>query len=431
MQVSLETTEGLERRLSIAIDADTIDQEIKQAVRDIAKRERMPGFRPGKVPASVIAKRYGDAIAEDVKDKAMQRHFYEAVMQEKVNPAGAPTLTAGESTDGQFHFTATFEVFPEVTLSDFAQLEVERVSSEVADSDVDAMIETLRKQRVSWLDSEAALADGGRATLDFLGKIDGEEFEGGKAEGFSLEIGSGRMIPGFEEGVVGHKAGEEFTIEVTFPEDYHAENLKGKKAEFDIKLTKVEEAELPEVTAEFIIQFGIESGDLDELKTELRKNMARELNQKLKADVKDLVLNKLVEANDIVVPKALVDGEIEQLRKQAMERFGGQTNAKNLPQLPDELFSEQAERRVKVGLLLGEVIKTNELDANEEKIQEHLAEIASAYEQPEQLIEYYNNNKELKENLANVVLEEQAIELILEKAKVTEVTRSFDEIMNK
>lgn len=430
MQVSLETTEGLERRLSIAVEVEAIEKEIKEATRNIAKNERMPGFRRGKVPASLIQKRYGKAIEADVKEKAMQRHFYEAVVQEKLTPAGAPALEAGETKDGQFNFTATFEVFPEVELKDFADLEIEKVSAEVADADVDAMVETLRKQRVEWKDSKKALANGDRATIDFLGKVDGEEFEGGKAEGFALEIGSGRMIPGFEDGLKTHRTGEEFTIEVTFPEDYHAENLKGKAATFDIKVTKVERPVLPEVDAEFIKQFGIETGELEDLKAELRKNMERELTQKLKADVKEQTLTKLLEAHEIEVPKALVAQEVEQLRQQAMQRFGG-ADAKNLPQLPDELFSEQAERRVKIGLLLGEVIKVNELKADDDKVKAYIEEIASAYEQPEQVIEYYNSQKEVKENIANVVLEEQAIELILDKAKVSEKTQSFDEIMNK
>ncbi|MFM2480023.1 trigger factor [Celerinatantimonas sp. YJH-8] len=430
MQVSLETTEGLERRLSIAVEAAAIEQEIKEAIRNVARNERMPGFRRGKVPASLIQKRYGKAIEADVKEKAMQRHFYEAIVQEKLSPAGAPSLEEGEMVEGQFKFTATFEVFPEVTLNDFAELEVEKVTAEVADSDVDAMVETLRKQRVNWTESDKTVDDSDRATFDFLGKIDGEEFEGGKAEGFSLEIGSGRMIPGFEDALKGHKAGEEFTIEVTFPEDYHAENLKGKVATFDIKLEKVEASELPEVDADFIKLFGIETGELADLKAELRKNMERELNQKLKSDAKEQTLAKLLEANEIDVPKALVVREIDQLRQQAQQRFGG-ANAQNLPQLPDELFSEQAERRVKIGLLLGEVIKTNELKADEEKLKAHLEDLASAYEEPEQVIEYYNSHKELKENLENVVLEEQAIELILDKAKVSEKSQTFDEIMNK
>lgn len=430
MQVSLETTEGLERRLSIAVEAQTVEQQVKQAIRDFAKRERMPGFRPGKVPTSVIQKRYGQAIEADVKDRIMERHFYEAVVQEKVTPAGAPTLEAGETKDGEFHFTATFEVFPEVELKDFSELEIEKIASEVAESDVDNMVETLRKQRSNWVESDKAVDDGDRTTFDFVGTVDGEEFEGGKAEGFSLEIGSGRMIPGFEEGLKGHKAGEEFVIDVTFPEDYHAENLKGKAAQFTINLTKVEQAELPEVDAEFIKLFGIQTGELADLKAELRKNMERELKQKLQGNVKEQVLNSLVEANEVAVPSALVSNEIEQLRKQAMERFGDQVKADQMPNLPDELFTEQAERRVKVGLLLGEVIKVNELTADEEKIQAQLQDIASAYEQPEQVIEYYNNNKELKENISNVVLEQQAVDFILGQAKVKEVTKAFDEIMN-
>jgi trigger factor len=242
-------------------------------------------------------------------------------------------------------------------------------------------------------------------------------------------MGAGRMIPGFEDGIMGKKAGEEFTIEVNFPEDYHAENLKGKAATFDIKINKVEKPELAEVNEEFVKLFGIETGELDALKAEIRKNMERELEQTLKAGVKEQVLAGLIEQNEIDVPAALVSQEIEQLRKQAMQRFG--ENAQNAPELPDELFTEQAQRRVRTGLLLGELIKVNELEADDEKVKEHIASFASAYEDPTEVLEYYAKNEELMNNVRNVVLEEQAIEFVLDKAKVTEKEVAFDEIMNK
>jgi trigger factor len=430
MQVSLETTQGLERRLSISIAAEAIQTEVKNAIRDIAKNERMPGFRPGKVPTSVIQKRYGAAVEQDVKEKLMQRNFFEAMVQEKINPAGAPTLAAGETVDGQFNFTATFEVFPEVALNDLSAIAVEKKVCEVADSDVDAMIETLRKQQAAWNGSDAAIEGEDRVNIDFVGKIDGEEFEGGKAEGFSLTMGSSRMIPGFEDDILGKKAGDEFTIEVNFPEDYHAENLKGKAASFDIKVNKVEKPELPELTADFVKKFGVETGEVEGLKAEIRKNMDRELDQNLKADIKERVLTALLEGNQLEVPKALIEQEIGQLREQAMQRFG---NAKgvNMPELPNELFADQAERRVKIGLLLGEVIKANELKVDDERVQAQIAQMASAYEDPSEVVAYYAKNEELMGNVRNVIIEEQAIDFILGKASVTEVKAQFADIMNK
>lgn len=291
------------------------------------------------------------------------------------------------------------------------------------------MIETLRKQHATFEAVEREAAEGDKAKIDFVGSIDGEEFEGGKAEDFELQLGSGRMIPGFESGVEGHKAGEAFDIDVTFPEDYHAENLKGKVAKFAITLKEVQAANLPEVNDEFAKLFGVADGGLEALKVEIRKNMSRELEQALKANVKDQVLNGLLEQNEIELPKALIDGEVNVLRQQAMQRFGNQ--AANMPELPADLFTEQAERRVKVGLLLGEVIKTNELKADDERVQALIASMASAYEDPQEVIEYYNNNQEMMQNMRNVALEEQAVEALLKTAKVTEKAVQFEEFMNK
>jgi len=429
MQVSVETTQGLERRLTISVPADLIEKAVTDSLKNEAKRARIPGFRPGKVPVSVINKRYGKAIRQDITGEVMQRNFIEAIIAEKLNPAGAPTFVAGDTDAESFKFVATFEIYPEVELKGLEAITVEQPTSAVTDADVDTMIETLRKQHATFDAVERESAVGDKAKINFVGSIDGEEFEGGKAEDFELELGSGRMIPGFESGVEGHKAGEEFDIEVTFPEDYHAENLKGKVANFVITLNEVLAANLPEVNDEFATLFGVTDGGLDALKAEIRKNMGRELEQALKANVKEQVLNGLLEQNDIELPKPLIEGEVEVLRKQAMQRFGDQ--AANMPELPADLFTEQAERRVKVGLLLGEVIKTNELKAEDDRVKALIASMASAYEDPSEVVAYYNGNEEMMQNMRNVALEEQAVEALLKTAKLTEKAVNFEEFMNK
>ncbi|MDO6612223.1 trigger factor [Shewanella sp. 1_MG-2023] len=429
MQVSVETTQGLERRLTISVPAEQIEKLVKDNLLREAKRAKISGFRPGKVPVSVINQRYGAAIRQDVTGEVMQRNFIEAIMAEKLNPAGAPVFAPGENEGENFVFVATFEIYPEVELTGLDAIAVEQPQAEVNDADVDTMIETLRKQHATFAVVETAAEEGNKAKMNFVGSVDGEEFEGGKADDFELELGSNRMIPGFEAGVIGHKAGDEFEIEVTFPEDYHAENLKGKAAKFVITLTEVQAAELPEVNDEFASLFGIAEGGLEALKAEIRKNMTRELEQALKANVKEQVIEGLLSANEITIPSALVDGEVNVLRQQAMQRFGGQTE--NMPELPADLFTEQAERRVKVGLLLGEVIKTNELQAEDERVQGLIASMASAYEDPSEVVEYYNGNKELMQNMRNVALEEQAVEVLLKSAKVTLKDVEFEEFMNK
>ena len=429
MQVSVETTQGLERRLTISVPAEQIEKAVNDSLKSEAKRARIPGFRPGKVPVSVINKRYGNAIRQDITGEVMQRNFVEAIIAEKLNPAGAPTFVPGESDAENFQFVATFEIYPEVELKGLDAIAIEQPTSVVTDADVDTMIETLRKQHATYEAVERAAGDGDKAKINFVGSIDGEEFEGGKAEDFELQLGSGRMIPGFESGVEGHKAGEEFDIDVTFPEDYHAENLKGKVAKFAITLNEVQAASLPEVNDEFATLFGVAEGGLDALKAEISKNMSRELEQALKANVKEQVLNGLLKQNELDLPSALVAGEVEVLRKQAMQRFGDQ--AANMPELPADLFTEQAERRVKVGLLLGEVIKTNELKAEDERVQGLIASMASAYEDPSEVVEYYNGNQEMMQNMRNVALEEQAVEALLKTAKVTEKAVNFEEFMNK
>ncbi|WP_305423014.1 trigger factor [Photobacterium leiognathi] len=429
MQVTVETTEGLERQLTITVPAANIEDAVTAELKKIAKTRRFDGFRPGKAPLKMVAKMFGASVRQDILGEVMHRHFIEAIVKEKINPAGAPTFTPVEIAEGKdLVFKATFEVFSEIALQGLDKVVVEKPVVEVTEADVDTMLETLRKQQATWAEVEAAADANSRVTIDFVGTIDGEEFEGGKAEGFALAMGQGRMIPGFEDGIVGKKAGDEFTVEVTFPEEYHAENLKGKAAAFAIKLHKVEAQELPELTEEFVAKFGVEDGSVEGLKAEVRKNMERELKQAVKGRIKDQVLNGLVEQNDITVPAALIDQEIEALRQQAAQRFGG--DAKNMPELPRELFEEQAKRRVVVGLLVGEVIKSEELKADEERVKAIIAEMASAYEDPSEVVKYYETNEQLMNNMRNVALEEQAIDALLAKAQVSDKAVSFNELMN-
>ena len=431
MQVSVETTQGLERRLTISVPAETVDVEVKNRLRQVAKTQRINGFRPGKVPPSVIQKRYGQSVRQEVAGEIMQRSFVDAIVAEKLNPAGRPAFTAKSNEDGKdLEFEATFEVYPEVELKDLEAIAVERPAVEVTDKDLDEMFVTLQKQHQTWKENKRKTKKGDKLTIDFTGRVDGEEFEGGKAEGFELELGAGRMIPGFEKEVTGMKVGEEKTISVTFPEDYHAENLKGKDAEFDIVVHKTEGPILPEVDEEFAKLFGVQEGGVEALREEVGKNMERELSQAVKAKVKEQVIEGLLAGHEVGVPAGLVEQEVDVLRQQAMQRFQGQMDPNNLPELPSEMFTEQAERRVKIGLLLGEVIKVNEIKVDNAKVDELIATAASAYEDPKEVIEYYANNKELMQQMQNVALEEQAVELLVEKAKVKDKKASFKDIMN-
>ncbi|MGO2496422.1 trigger factor [Vibrio litoralis] len=430
MQATVETLEGLERRLTITVPAANIEDAVTAELRNIAKNRRFDGFRKGKVPMKMVAQMYGQAVRQDVMGEVMQRHFIETIVKEKINPAGAPTFAPVETEEGKdLVFNATFEVYPEVELKGLENITVEKPAVEVKDEDVAEMLETLRKQQSTWAEVDEAVSADSRATIDFVGFIDGEEFEGGKAEAFPLEMGQGRMIPGFEDGLLGKKAGEEFSIDVNFPEDYHAENLKGKSAKFDIKLSKVETRELPELTDEFVAKFGVNEGGVEALKTEVRKNMERELKQAVKGRIKEQAINGLVEQNEMDVPSALIDQEIEVLRQQAAQRFGG--NPEAAAQLPRELFEEQAARRVKVGLLLGEVIKSEELTADDDRVKALIEEMATAYEDPSEVIAYYEQNEQMMNNIRNVALEDQAIDAIIAKAKVSDKEVSFNELMNQ
>jgi len=432
MQVSVETTQGLERRLTITVEAKQVDTEVKTRLGQLSKTQRIDGFRPGKVPATVIRKRYGAAVRQEVAGELMQRNFYSAVVEQKLNPAGMPELDIVKNEHGaDLEFTATFEIYPEFEVKNLDQVKVEKPIVEVTDKDLEEMLVTLTKQHATFKSVARKSKKGDRVILDFSGSIDGEDFEGGKAEDFTLNLGEERMIPGFEKQVIGHKAGEEFDIEVTFPEDYHAENLKGKSAVFAVNLKTVEGQTLPTLDDEFAVKFGVEQGGVEKLKADVRKNMERELTQSVKSNVKQQAIDGLIEVNEIEVPAALIKGEVDVLRQQAMQRFGGQVDPANMPQLPDELFAEQAKRRVQVGLLLGEIIKVNKLEANDAQVSEMIDGMAAAYEDPKEVVDYYNSDEKLMQQMKDLAVEDQAIEFILAAATVTEAAKAFNDMIQQ
>ncbi|SEF78254.1 trigger factor [Marinobacterium lutimaris] len=428
MQVSVETTSGLERQMTVTVPAERIDQDVDKQVMQQARTRRMDGFRPGKIPAKVIKRMYGDAIRYDVLNRVVQESFYKAVQQEELKPAGGPSIDLKNDKEGEdLQFVATFEVYPEVALADFSAAEIEKQSAEIKDADIDQMIETLQKQQAGWSEVERAAEDGDRVKIDFEGFIDGEAFEGGKAEGHDLVLGSNSMIPGFESGLVGVKAGDELELDVTFPEEYHAENLKGKPAKFKVKVQSVSASELPELNAEFFSKFGIEETEVDGFRAEVRKNMERELKNSLKSKLKEQVFNKLVELNSIDVPAALIDEEIDNLRRQAVQQFGGPNAQIDPNTLPKEMFEEQAKRRVVVGLLVQEVVQSNEIKADDARVQETIAEMAETYQEPAQVIEYYNSNEQILNQIRSMVLEDQVVDHLLASAKVEETEVSYEE----
>jgi trigger factor len=427
MQVSVETTTGLERRMTVGVPAGEVDNAVSQKLKETARRVRIDGFRPGKVPVSVVKQRFGAGIRAEVLEEVVRNYYVKALTEEKVVPAGSPSIEFTKDKAGEdVEFTATFEVFPEIELASFEGYEFEKSSAEITDADVDTMLENLQKQRANYVNVERPATNGDRVKIDFVGKVDGEVFEGGSAEGQSVTLGSGQMIPGFEAGIEGMAIGETKAVEVTFPEDYGNKELAGKSAVFDITLHEVSEAELPELNEEFFAAFGSEGKDLESFKVEVRKNMEREARTALEGVLKNAVIDQLVKSNEFDVPSALVADEIRRLKQQAMQQFGQQSQF-DVNTLPDEIFKDQAERRVKVGLIMNEVISSAEIKAEDEAIDAYINDQASVYQDPQQVIDYYKSNDEMLNQVKAVVVENAAIDHILNASKVVESVVSYEE----
>ena len=437
MQVTTEAVSGVARRLNVSVPTSRVNEQFEARLKRTAKTVKINGFRPGKVPLNVVRREYGASIYQEVVNEIIRDTVFEAIQQEKINAVGMPNIEKVENKDGALVYEAIVEVYPEVEVETFADLEVERKASEINDKDVDTMIENLQKQRASWTETKGMAKKDMQVTFDFEGTVDGEKFEGGAAEDFKLVLGSGRMIPGFEDGIVGMKKGEEKVIDVTFPEDYQAENLAGKAAQFKITLKLVEKQKLPEIDAEFLKIFGLtEEEGLDKLKADVRKNMEREVRNGLRNQVKQAAFDALVAANEIEVPASMVAQEIDRQRQQMIQQFtqqfGGQgAGAFDSSMLPDELFKEQAEKSVKLGVLVSKVLADAKLEVDQARVDAYIDDMASSYEDPAEVVEYFKNDKQQRAQIEAVVLEDQVVDHILASAKVNDVNISYEDLLKE
>ena len=422
MQVSVENTSGLGRRMTVRIPADQIDQQVDSKLKQLAHSVRLDGFRPGKVPMGVVKKRYGTQVRQETAGELIASSYEEALQQENLKPAGDPNIEQTRNEAGsELEYVATFEVYPDVEPPDLGNITLNRLVAEVADTDVDNMIEKLRKQRVTWTRAERESVDGDRLEIDFEGTVDGQPFTGNSGENVPLELGSGAMIPGFEEQLVGASAGDRKTIEVTFPADYASREVAGKTAKFDVTVNAVAEAVLPEVNDEFARAFGIADGGLDKLRDEIRNNMQRELAAAIKSKVKQQVFDALLEKADIDIPSSLLDSEVDALMKK--EDSGANAGGDR------SRFEEEARRRVSLGLLIAEIIQRDQLQVDPERVRETIENLAQSYEKPDEVVQWYYSNQEMLAGVQTLVMEDTVVEWISGQAKVEETSITFDELM--
>lgn len=430
MQVSVETTKGLERRMTVTVPKEDIENEVEKRLKSLAGKAKIQGFRPGKAPFKVIRQKYAEDVRQEVKGDLIQSSFYEALSKQELRPAGRPYIEpAAGGADADLEFTATFEVYPEVEIKGLDKIKIERPVAEVTDADVDQLIETLRKQHAEWVEVDRAAKMDDQVVVNFVGTIDGEAFQGGTGNDVDVVLGAKRMIPGLEEQLVGTKAGDEVNVKVTFPDDYPAKDLAGKAAEFATTVLKVNESRLPEVDEELAKNFGVTEGGVEAFKKQIRDNLEKELEQTIKNRVKNSVFDALVALKLCEVPKALVDGEIQNLmeqRKQMMVQYGGRGRADDLDAAQ---FEDEAQRRVALGLLLSEIVHKNDIKVSPARLKAEVEKLAAGYQDSDAVVKYYYSNKDQLSQVETATLEELAVDWVLEQAKVTDKKTSFDELM--
>lgn len=432
MQVSIETTSPLERRLTIGVPAARVEQEVNARLQRAAQSAKLDGFRPGKVPMNVIRQRFGAGVRQEVLGEVLSQSFAEAVRQEKLRPAGQPSIEPKTIEPGKdLEYIATFEVFPEIVLGDYSTIEVVKPVAEVTDADVDKMIDTLCKQQGTWADVQRAAQDGDQVNIDYVGTKGGEAFAGGSAESSELVLGSGRMIPGFEDAIVGMQIGAEKVASLSFPADYHNEELKGAAVEFKIKLNGVKEQKPAALDDELFSRFGVKDGGLDKFRQDVADNMNRELKNATRNKIKNQVMDGLLQVHaDLVVPAAMIGEEIKALRNQTVQQFGGARNDLDFATiLPDDMFRAQAEKRVKLGLLLNEMINQDKVIAEPARVRTMIEEVASTYEDPQEVIDWYYGNRQQLQGIEAAAAEEQIVEKLLAGAKVTEKVCGYEEAL--
>jgi trigger factor len=433
MSVQVETLEKLERRITLTLAASTINSEVETRLKKLSRTVKADGFRPGKVPMSVVAQRYGYSVHYEVMNDKVGQVFSEAVNEAKLRVAGAPKISEKEGTaDGQMSFDATFEVYPEVKLGDLGAAEVERITTEVTEEAIDKTIDILRKQRRTFAQRPAVegAIEGDRVTIDFEGKIDGVPFDGGKAEAFQFLIGEGQMLEQFDLAVRGMKSGESKTFPLQFPADYQGKDVAGKEADFLVTLKKIEAQHLPEVTEAFAKSLGIGDATVAGLRADVKKNLEREVKFRVLARNKASVMDALVKASELDVPKALVAGETERMIEGARAdlKKRGIKDADTAP-IPAEIFQPQAEKRVRLGLVVGELVRSNNLQAKPDQLQAHIEEMAQSYEKPSEVVRWYLGDRQRLAEVEAVVVENNVAEFVLSKAKVTDKLLPFDELM--
>jgi trigger factor len=432
MQANLEKLDQLGRRLNIAVPMAEIDSEVDSRLKRLSRTVKMHGFRPGKVPLRVVAQQYGGQVRQEVLGDALQKSFGEAVRQQNLKVAGYPKFEAKPPVDGasQFEYSATFEVYPEISVGDISKTVLSRPALEVGDAEIDKTLEIMRKQRVSYTAAERAAASGDRVTLDYRGTMDGKEFDGGTAKGYAVVIGEGRMLPDFEAQLAGMKAGESKTFDLRFPDDYHGKDVAGKTAKFEITLNQVAAPVLPQVDAEFAKSLGVADGDLAKMRSDIRGNLEREVKARLKGRLKEQVMQALLDVTQVDVPKSLVEMEVQRLRDMARQDLA----ARGIPvrddmPMPAEVFEKQAQRRVNLGLILAEVVRINNLQAKPEQVRAVVEEQAQSYEHPAEVVKWFYQSPERLRDIESMVLEDNVVAWALSTAKVEDKAVTFDELM--
>ena len=428
MQVSVETTGNLERKMTVEVPAEEITSAWKKKLQGIGRRVKISGFRPGKVPLAVVKQRFGKQAFQEVVEDAMHSSYQEAVLQQKLRPAGSPSIKPLNLNRGEdLKYVATFEVYPEIDLADASELEIEVANVEITAGDVDDMLEKLRRQKMVWNEVDRAARRDDRVTIDFRGTMDGEEFDGGSREDFALIIGNGEVVPEFEEQLQGMAKDEAKSFQVTFPENYTPRHLAGKVATFEVKVKKVEAGKLPELDGAFVKEFGIEDGNLGALKKQIKDNMDVESKRRKKVFDKEQVMQCLVEANEIEVPGSLIQQEIQALRKQSMSQVG----VKDESELPDTMFEKEARRRMSIGLIIGEIVYRNKIKLDNQRVNDHINMIASGYAKPDEVLKYYQGNHQAMASVESFVMEEQVVEWVLEQSRQTPRSFTFNEFVNQ
>jgi trigger factor len=413
--------------MRVELPIERIENEVAARLQRVGKTAKIKGFRPGKVPANVVKRHYGKQIRQEVLGEVMQKSYSDAVIQENLHPAGGPKIETESDSGDTFAYVATFEVLPDVVLKDLDKIKIEKPEVSIGDADMDDMLTNLRRQKATWTEVDRKSKDGDRVTVDFTGSIDGEEFTGGTGKEIPVVLGQGQMLPDFEKGLTGIKAGDEKTIKVKFPKEYHAEDLAGKKADFAIKTHRVEEEVLPEVDDEFARAFNVTEGGVDQLMKDVRENMEREAASKVSAEVREKVLEALIEKNPIDIPQALVHEEMHNMQHEAMQRMG----IKDHDQAPPmENFAEPAHKRVHLGLLLRELIAKNDIKADDAAKRAHVEKLCSGYENAEDMVNMYLSNPQIMQQVEPMVVEQLAVDWLLAQGKVKAKKVSFKDYMN-